>query len=203
MNNYFILSLVFFVVTIVSAKYKSRNRTYLLLNTTAVILYFLITVDNTFPQQFLNHVILPWDTAGVVVVVFEVNAHSLGFPCSTIPALHVRHVLKHCLVPPNARDDLVVIPLTIKVPVLQSRVPYPHHVMQTETRTRDILDSLMFLLHGREEKPPAVGEYSKRVLHYLATTGESVVEDTFFHGYVPMSKRLHHPNVRHVTVVVR
>ena len=69
----------------------------------------------------------------------------------------------------------MVIPLTVNIPVLQSRVPHPHHVVHAEACTHDILDSLMFLLHGPEDASPAVGEYSKSILHYPASTGELVV----------------------------
>lgn len=160
-------------------------------------------IRSTLHTKVPRSCVLPWDTANVVVVVLEVNA------CSTIPALHVPHVLKHWLVSPSARDDLVVIPITVNVPVLHSRVPNLHRTMHA---LAIFLTVWMFLLHGREEAPPAVGEYSESVLYYPTAMGESVDAYTLFHGHVPMSKRLHHPcpqgkriipdEVRHVTIVV-
>ena len=103
--------------------------------TQTYIRYVAYQSHNTPTHPFLYHVILPWDTADVVVVVLEVNTHSLGILCSTIPALYIPHVLQHCLIPPSTRGDMVIIPLTIQVLVLKSRVPHANHVLQRHALT--------------------------------------------------------------------
>ncbi len=89
----------------------------------------------------------------------------------------------------------------VYVSVLQTRVPYSHQIMQTEARTRNFLNSRMFLLHCREEAPPTMSQYPKSVSHYPTATREPVVKDALFHAHVPMSKRLHHPGPQGKRVV--
>ena len=55
MENYFLLSLIFFIISLISAKYKSRSQIYLILNTSAVILYFLISITYFSANFFTGH----------------------------------------------------------------------------------------------------------------------------------------------------
>ena len=67
----------------------------------------------------------------VILVLFEVNAHSHGLAWCTIPSFHILHDLQHRIVPTCPRNHWVVIALPVKVLILELWVSHPHDVMQT------------------------------------------------------------------------
>ena len=88
---------------------------------------------------------------------------------------------------------MVHVFFTVELLVLESRVPYPHQIVQDNTSFHDDFDSGGVMLHGSRQNLEAVNQDSDLgIFNHPPGAGKPVVKCTLFIVQTPTAVWLHH-----------